>query len=118
MITSRIDGSTTVLEVHGVLTTADSGAALRRATKAAMDAGSQTVVINLRDVAFVDSSGVANLASCHTALADRGCHLKICHLSRKLKDVLAVTRLNTVFDVYDTEADALAGSSTVEKNPT
>ncbi len=71
MITSRIDGSTTVLEVHGVLTAAGSGAALRTATKTAMDTGSQTVVINLRDVAFVDSSGVSDLASCHTALADR-----------------------------------------------
>ena len=118
MITSRVEGSTTVLEVHGVLTTADSGAALRRATKTAMDAGSQTVVINLLDVGFVDSSGVSDLASCHTALAGRGCHLKICHLSHKLKDVFVVTRLDTVFDIYDTEADAIAGSPSVAKNPT
>jgi anti-sigma B factor antagonist len=117
MVTSRIDGSTTVLEVHGVLTAAGSGAALRRATKAAMDTGSQTVVINLRDVVTVDSSGVSDLASCHTTLAGRGCHLKICHLSHKLKDVFVVTRLNTVFDIYETEADAMADSSSVGKNP-
>jgi anti-sigma B factor antagonist len=114
MVTSRVDGSTTVLAVHGVLTGADSGSALRRATKTAMDSGSQTVVINLQNVSFVDSSGVADLAACHTALAARGCRLKVCHLSQKLKDVFVVTRLNTVFDVYDTEADAI-GSSTVEK---
>ena len=115
MVTSRVDGSTTVLAVHGVLTAADSGAALRRATKTAMDTGSQTVVINLQRVSFVDSSGVADLASCHTALEARGCRLKVCHLSRKLRDVFAVTRLDKVFDIYDTESNALAGSSTVEK---
>jgi anti-sigma B factor antagonist len=117
MVTSRIDGSTTVIEVHGMLTAQGTGAAMRHATKAAMDSGSQTVVINLQDVVAVDSSGVSDLASCHTTLAGRGCHLKICHLSHKLKDVFVITRLDTVFDIYDTEADAMAGSSSVEKNP-
>ena len=116
MVTARIDGSTTVLAVHGVLTSTEGGDALRRATNTAMDTGSRTVVINLHDVVAMDSSGVSDLASCHTAVTGRGCRLKLCHLSHKLKDIFAITRLNTVFEIYDTEAEALAGSSSVD-NP-
>src|SRR5258708_27699534 len=118
MVTAGIEGSTTVLTVHGMLTSAEAGEAVRRAAKTAMDTGSQTVVINLHDVAAMDSSGVSDLASCHTSVTGRGCRLKLCHVSHKLKDVFVITRLNTVFDIYETEADAMAVSSSIEKNPT
>jgi anti-sigma B factor antagonist len=65
-------------------------------------------VINLQHVSAIDSSGIADLASSHMTVESRGGRLKICNLSKKLKDIFVITRLNTVFDTYDTEADAIA----------
>jgi anti-sigma B factor antagonist len=59
-------------------------------------------------VSAIDSSGIADLASSHMTVAGRDGRLKICNLSKKLKDIFVITRLNTVFDTYDTEADAIA----------
>jgi len=59
-------------------------------------------------VSAIDSSGIADLASSHMTIRSCGGRLKICNLSKKLKDIFVITRLNTVFDTYDTEADAIA----------
>ena len=56
----------------------------------------------------IDSSGVAALASGHMTAANRSGHLKLCNLTQKLKDVFVIMRLHTVFDCYDTEAEAIA----------
>jgi anti-sigma B factor antagonist len=83
---------------------------LRDEIRAAVAAGGRAVVVNLQDASAIDSSGVSDLASSHMLLTGTGGSLKICCLSRKLKDVFAVTRLDTVFQVFDTEADALASA--------
>ena len=62
----------------------------------------------MHGVPSIDSSGVAALASGHMTAANRGGHLKLCNLTQKLKDVFAIMRLNTVFESYETEADAIA----------
>jgi anti-sigma B factor antagonist len=59
-------------------------------------------------VSAIDSSGIADLASSHLVVANNGGHLKICNLSQKIRDIFLITRLNTVFDTYDTEAGAIA----------
>jgi anti-sigma B factor antagonist len=66
--------------------------------------------VNLGEAAAIDSSGVSDLASGHMLLSKRGGALKICCLSKKLKDVFVVTRLNTVFELFETEAEALASA--------
>ena len=73
--------------------------------------GVRTVVVNLEDAIAIDSSGVSDLASGHMALAAVGGALKLCCLSRKLQDVFVVTRLNAVFETYETEAAAVAGTA-------
>jgi len=97
--------------VHGALTSAEGDPGLRRAIRLALDEGARAVVINLQDVSAIDSSGIADLASSHMAVRSRDGRLKICNLSKKLKDIFVITRLNTVFDTYDTEADAIASFS-------
>jgi anti-sigma B factor antagonist len=94
--------------VRGALTSAEGDPGLRLAIRLALDEGARAVVINLQDVSAIDSSGIADLASSHMALASRDGRLKICNLSKKLKDIFVITRLNSVFDTYDTEADAIA----------
>ena len=60
----------------------------------------------------IDSSGVAALASGHMTATNRGGQLKLCNLTQKLKDVFVIMRLHTVFDSYETEAEAIASART------
>jgi anti-anti-sigma factor len=76
----------------------------------AVAGGLRTVVINLEDATAIDSSGVSDLASGHMVLASSGGKLKLCCLSKKLKDIFIVTRLNAVFEQYETESAALASA--------
>ena len=72
--------------------------------------GVRTVVVNLEDATAIDSSGVSDLASGHMVLANSGGTLKLCSLSKKLQDIFAVTRLNSVFETYENEAAAVASA--------
>ena len=72
--------------------------------------GVRTVVVNLEAATAIDSSGVSDLASGHMVLTGSGGTLKLCGLSKKLKDLFVVTRLNAVFETHETEAAAIASA--------
>jgi anti-sigma B factor antagonist len=112
MITSRTLDAVTILDLNGPLAAGPEDTALRKAVREAFEAGARTVVLNMRDVPSIDSSGVAALASGHMTAANRGGHLKLCNLTQKLKDVFTIMRLNTVFESYDTEEQAIASAQT------
>ncbi len=105
---TRTTGSTTVVALHGALTSNDSDPGLRAAVRAAVDEGARTIILNLQDVSDVDSCGVAALASAHLSAANRGGRLAITDLPWKLRHLFAITRLDTVFDIFETEAEAMA----------
>lgn len=105
MIEARLVGSVTVLQIHGRLTL-ESG--LRGAVHQAFDSGSRRIVLNLNDVSGIDSSGFAELITCETSALKRGGRLVVCSPSPRAYEVFVVTQLNSVFTVYDTEAQALA----------
>jgi anti-sigma B factor antagonist len=109
-IQSRVDGTVTILQIRGTLTANVGERGLRDAIRAAIDSGSLAVVVNMGEAAAIDSSGVSDLASGHMMLSSAGRSLKICCLSQKLKDVFVITRLSTVFEVFETEAEALASA--------
>ena len=109
-IQTRLEGTITVIQIRGTLTANVGERGLRDAIRKVVDEGSRAVVVNLGEASAIDSSGVSDLASGHMLLAGLGGALKICCLSKKLKDVFVITRLNTVFDVYETEADAIASA--------
>jgi anti-sigma B factor antagonist len=111
MIQTRTLDTITILDLHGPLSAGQEDAALRKAVRLAFEGGAHTVILNMQDVPSIDSSGVAALASGHMTAANRAGRLKLCGLPRKLKDVFAITRLDTVFDSYETEADAIASAS-------
>jgi anti-anti-sigma factor len=112
-IEQRRDGDVTVFAARGTLTSGGGEGELRRAIRAAVDQGAHHVVINLQEVVDIDSSGVAELASAHITTTNRGSTLLLCCLSKKLKHIFGITRLEDVFAIYDSEADALA--ATMEK---
>jgi anti-sigma B factor antagonist len=108
MIQTRAVDTITILDLHGPLVAGQEDAALRTAIRLAFDTGARTVILNMADVPSVDSSGVAALASGHMTATNRDGHLKLCNLTQKLKDVFLIMRLNTVFDSYASEAEAIA----------
>jgi anti-sigma B factor antagonist len=113
-IQTRVVGSATVMELHGELTSNDGDPGLRLVVRSAVEGGARVIILNLRDIKDVDSFGVAVLASSHMSAVSRGGRLMISELSRKLKHIFAITRLDTVFEMYDTEADAIADCRATE----
>ena len=115
MIQTRTLDTITILDLHGPLSAGQEDAALRKAVRLAFENGARTVILDVQDVSAIDASGVAALASGHMTATNRGGQLKLCSLPRKLKDVFAIMRLDTVFDSYETEADAIASASVQNK---
>jgi anti-sigma B factor antagonist len=97
----------TILDVKGKITIGTGDVALREAVHKALADGAQKLVVNLHEVTTIDSSGVGELVSSYTTATHRGAKLKLVNLAPKVQDVLTVTQLITVFDVYDTEDEAI-----------
>lgn len=105
---TRIVGSVAVIQVHGKMTGLTGE--IRSAALDAFNSGGTTVVINVQDVPAVDSSGIGEFVSTRTSLANRGGRLKVSNPSAKLESLFAATRLNTMIDIYKTEAEAIASA--------
>jgi anti-sigma B factor antagonist len=103
----RQAGDVTVLDMDGKITIGDGSVALRSAIKRLLEEGKKKVLLNLAGVGYVDSSGIGELVSSYTSIKNAGGQLKLLRLTQKIKDLLTITKLLTVFDVYDSEADAL-----------
>ncbi|MDX6613427.1 MAG: anti-sigma factor antagonist [Blastocatellia bacterium] len=103
----RQAGDVTVLDMDGKITIGDGSVALRSAIKRLLEEGKKKVLLNLAGVGYIDSSGIGELVSSYTSINNAGGQLKLLRLTQKLQDLLTITKLLTVFDVYDSEADAL-----------
>ena len=80
---------------------------LRTAIRRLLEEGKKRILLNLAGISYVDSSGIGELVSSYTAINKEGGQLKLLNLTQKIQDLLTITKLLTVFDVYDSEADAL-----------
>ncbi|MGH9361702.1 MAG: STAS domain-containing protein [Thermoanaerobaculia bacterium] len=101
-------GNVTVLEVDGKITIGAGDLALRQAVQQALDGGGCNLVLDLGQVTHIDSSGVGELVSAYTTATNRGCKLKLARIPAKVNDVLTITQLITVFDVYDSQDEAVS----------
>ena len=107
-VTTRTKGDVTIVDLNGKITIGAGDIALRNAVHQAIESGASKVLINLHEVTTIDSSGVGELVSAYTTATNRGIRLKLVNLPDKVADILTVTQLITVFDVYDSEGDAIA----------
>ena len=107
-VTVRQRGNVTILDLKGKITIGVGDVALRNAVQEAMAGGATNIVINLKDVTTIDSSGVGELVSAYTTATNRGAKLRLVNLPAKVSDILHITQLITVFEVYDTEDEAVA----------
>ena len=108
-ISERQAGDVTILDMDGKVTIGEGSVALRSAIRRLLGEGKKKILLNLGGVGYVDSSGIGELVSSFTAVNKEGGQLKLLNLTQKIQDLLAITKLLTVFDTFDNEADALGG---------
>jgi anti-sigma B factor antagonist len=106
-INERQAGDVTVLDMSGRITIGEGSVALRTAIRRLLEEGKKKILLNLGGVGYIDSSGIGELVSSFTAINKEQGQLKLLKLTQKLRDLLAITKLLTVFDVYDDEQEAL-----------
>ena len=110
-LTSRQVGDVTVIDAAGRITLGEGASAFRDMIRDLANKGHKKLLLNLSDVSYIDSSGIGELVSGFTTITNGGGQLKLVGLSKRIKDLLQITKLYTVFDVYDDEAQAVRSFS-------
>lgn len=97
----------TILDLHGKILIGEGDDALRDAVTRLVDSGRTKLLLNLADVPYVDSAGLGEIVRCYTTVSRKGGRLKLVNLTKKIQDLLSITKLLTVFETYDSEGDAV-----------
>jgi anti-sigma B factor antagonist len=101
-------GDVSVVDVAGRITLGEGSSALRDALRDLVSKGQNKILLNLGEVSYIDSSGIGELVSGFTSVTNSGGTLKLLNLTKRVQDLLQITKLYTVFDVHDNEAHAVA----------
>ena len=108
MTNSEVGGAS-VVTLDGRIVLGDESNSLREKMKSLVAEGKKKIVLNMANIKYIDSAGLGTLVAAHLSAKTHGASLRICHLGEKFHEVLQLTRLLTVFEVYDTEAAAVSG---------
>lgn len=104
--TRQVDG-VTIIDLSGRITLGEGSVVLRDTIRNSIGQGVKKILLNLGDVTYIDSSGIGELVSAYTSVRNQGGELKLLNLTKKVHDLLQITKLYTVFDVRDDEAGAI-----------
>ncbi|MCE5307827.1 MAG: STAS domain-containing protein [Acidobacteriales bacterium] len=107
-LTVRQVGDVSVVDAVGRLTLGEGSSLFRDTIRGLVAQGNKKIVLNLGEVSYIDSSGIGELVSAFTTVTNQGGKLKLLNLTKRVHDLLQITKLYTVFDVYDREATAIA----------
>ena len=110
MTNREVDG-VSVVALDGRIVLGEESNALREKVKNLLAEGKKKIVLNMDNITFIDSAGLGKLVAAHHSAKGQGASLRLCHLGSKFQEVLQITKLLTVFDVYDTEAQAVSSFS-------
>ena len=102
----RVEG-VTIVDLSGRIKLGEGSSVLRDIVKDLLSKGEKNILLNLGDVSYIDSSGIGELVSAFTSVRNQGGELKLLHLTKKVNDLLQITKLYTVFDVKDDEVAAI-----------
>jgi anti-sigma B factor antagonist len=102
----RVEG-VTIVDLSGRIKLGEGSSVLRDIVKDLLSKGEKNILLNLGDVSYIDSSGIGELVSAFTSVRNQGGELKLLHLTKKVNDLLQITKLYTVFDVKDDEVAAV-----------
>jgi anti-sigma B factor antagonist len=106
--TSRQVNGVTIVDLSGRITLGEGSAMLRDIVRELVSKGQKSIVLNLGDVSYIDSSGIGELVSAYTTVRNAGGELKLLNLTKKVNDLLQITKLYTVFDIKDDETAAVS----------
>ena len=107
-IHERRDGDLAILDLKGRIRISGGTLALHKSIRCLAEEGKTKILSNLAGVTHIDSTGLGELISSHVTLTNKGGQIKLVHLTERLQDIMTITKLLTVFDIYDNEPDALA----------
>ena len=107
MTGSEVDG-VSLVGLNGRIVLGEESTALREKLKGLIAAGKKKIVLNTAEIEYIDSSGLGALVAAHLSAKNGGASIRLCNLGQKFHEVLQLTKLLTIFDVYDTEAAAVA----------
>ena len=105
---SRQVNSVTIVDMSGRITLGEGSVVLRDTIRDLLSKGDKKILLNLGEITYIDSSGIGELVSAFTTVKNAGGELKLLNLTKKVHDLLQITKLYTVFDVKDDEASAIA----------
>ncbi|MCU1329198.1 MAG: anti-sigma-factor antagonist [Bryobacterales bacterium] len=106
-LNTRQVGDVSVVDVSGRITLGEGSSALRDTLRDLMAQNNKKILLNLSEVSYIDSSGIGELVSGFTTVTNSGGNLKLLGLTKRVKDLLQITKLYTVFDVHEDEAHAI-----------
>jgi len=110
-MTNREVNGVSVVALDGRIVLGEESTALRQKLKSLIAEGKKKIVLNMDDIKYIDSAGLGILVAAHVSAKTQGASLHLCHLGSKFQEVLQITKLLTVFEVFDTEAAAVASFS-------
>jgi anti-sigma B factor antagonist len=106
-VKERQAGDVTILDLNGEVRIGDGSIALREAIRKLSGEGKNRLLLNLAGVGYIDSSGIGELIANYTTVSRQGGQLKLLNLTDKIQNLLVITKLLTVFDVFEDEGEAL-----------
>jgi len=110
-LTNRQVGDVTVIDANGRITLGEGSSTFRDSIRDLTAKGNKKILLNLGDVSYIDSSGIGEMVSGFTSVTNQGGQLKLLNLTKRVKDLLQITKLYTVFEVFDDEAAAVRSFS-------
>ena len=106
-ISERSAGNVKLLDLSGQITATEGGQQFKDKINSLVHQGHKNILVNLSNVTQVDSSGLGELVAAYTTVTKAGGSMKLLNLTKRLHDLLTITKLVTIFDTYDSEQDAL-----------
>ena len=107
-VKTRRVGSVAIVDLSGKITLGENTGILRDELRSLLSQGSKHIILNMKDVGYVDSAGLGELVGAYTTATNQGGAVKLLHLQGKMKDLMQITKLHTVFPAFEDEKEAIS----------
>jgi len=104
---TRQEGNVTIIDLNGKITLGENTGILRDELRSLMSQGQKHIILNMKDVSYVDSAGLGELVGAYTTATNQGGAVKLLHLQGKMKDLMQITKLHTIFPAFENEQEAV-----------
>jgi anti-sigma B factor antagonist len=104
---TRHEGNVAIVDLSGKITLGENTGILREELRNLMAQGAKNIILNMKDVNYVDSAGLGELVGAYTTATNQGGAVKLLHLQGKMKDLMQITKLHTIFPAFEDEVQAL-----------